>query len=298
MRYFGGIEAGGTKFVCSIADESSHIIHRHQVPTTSPEETMPQVIECFKQHNEKISALGVGTFGPADIHPSSKTYGYITHTPKLKWEMFDILGALKSELQVPMGFDTDVNVAALGEHTLGAAQGLTDFLYITVGTGVGVGGMAHGQLLRGLTHPEMGHILVRRSEKELDDFHGLCPYHQDCLEGMAAGPAINARWKVEHCSVLGKDHPAWELESDYLAQALLSFMLICSPQRIIMGGGVMKQTQMFPMIQEKTLKLLNGYIQHPAITESMDTFVVPPKLGDNAGSLGAIALAQQVFLGS
>ncbi len=295
MKYFAGIEAGGTKFVCSIGDDNGTIIKRHSILTNSPSETIPAIIEFFKPYHDQLLSLGIGAFGPVDLNKTSPTYGHITHTPKTQWKNFNFLGAMKAEFDVPMEFDTDVNVAALGEHTWGEAQNLENFLYITVGTGVGVGGMINGKLMHGLTHPEMGHIPLRKSPSERPDFEGICPYHKDCLEGLAAGPAINTRWNVDHSSLLKPEHIAWDIESDYLAHAVVSYILICSPQKIIMGGGVMNQSQLFPMIHDKVKKLLNGYIKHPSIIDHINQYIVPPGLGDNAGCLGAIALAQLAY---
>ena len=290
MKYYGGIEAGGTKIICCVGDEDGNIVDHHRIATVSPKETIPEIIKFFKRFSN-IDAIGVGAFGPIDLDKSSNTYGYITHTPKTKWQNYNFLGELKINFNIPIGFDTDVNVAALGEYTWGAAKGISDFIYITVGTGVGVGHIVNHQCAHGLIHPEMGHILVKRSHLDLSGFSGNCPYHSDCLEGMAAGPAINARWNIDHSGVLPEEHVAWEIEADYLAQALMNYILICSPKKIIMGGGVMHQKQLFPMIQEKLLILLNGYVNHKEILNKIDSYIIPPALGDEAGMKGAIALA-------
>lgn len=292
MSYYGGIEAGGTKFVCCIGDDEGNIIDSRRIATISPEETMPEVISFFKKFPD-IKSIGIGSFGPVDLDETSKTYGFITDTPKTKWKNFNFLGEMKSHFDVPMGFDTDVNVAALGEYTWGAAKNISDFIYITVGTGVGVGHIVNHQFAHGLTHPEMGHILVNRSDSEKEYFNGVCPYHSNCLEGMAAGPSVNTRWGVEHSGVLPQDHVAWEIESDYLAQALMTYILICSPKKIIIGGGVMHQQQLFPMIRSKTKQLLNGYVSHSSIIDNVDEFIIPPGLGDEAGMKGAIAFAMR-----
>ena len=239
-----------------------------------------------------IEALGVGSFGPVDPNKKSPTYGYITTTPKPHWGNYNILGELKKHFDVPMEFDTDVNGAALGEATWGAAKGLESCLYITVGTGIGAGAVVGGKLVHGLTHPEMGHIFVRRNAE--DTYVGKCPYHKDCLEGLAAGPAIEARWGVKGTE-LGTDHKAWELEADYLAQALMSYILILSPEKIIMGGGVMKQQQLFPLIHVRLQELLNGYVQKEEVMAGIADYVVYPQLGDNAGICGALALAARAL---
>jgi fructokinase len=297
MNYYAGIEAGGTKFICTIANEQSEIIERISLPTETPMITLPKVIDFFHKYKGKLLSIGIGSFGPVDLNKNSKTYGYITDTPKSAWKNFNFVGSIQAHFDLPIGFDTDVNAAALGENKWGAAIGINNFIYITVGTGVGVGGIINSQLIHGLTHPEMGHVIVRRSIAEKEDFRGTCIYHNDCLEGLASGTAINARWNTHHCSQLQPDHAAWPLQAEYLAQALMNYILICSPEKIIIGGGVMKQKQLFPMIQEKLQKLLNGYISHPSIqSQEIESYIIPPKLGDNAGCLGAIALAQNAYM--
>lgn len=286
----GAIEAGGTKFVCAVGKEDGTLIERIQLDTLTPENTIPHVIEFFKKH--EIEALGVGSFGPVDIDKNSATYGNITSTPKPGWKDYPFLQTLKDALHVPMEFNTDVNAAALGEVMLGAAQDVDSCLYITVGTGIGAGAVVQGELLQGLSHPEMGHILVRRHAD--DQYEGFCPYHGDCLEGMAAGPAIEKRWGKKGVE-LQDEQRVWELESYYLAQALMQFILIVSPKKIIMGGGVMKQKQLFPLIQGKVQELLNGYVAVPQILENIDQYIVPPGLGDDAGITGALMLAKRAL---
>ncbi|SHE10915.1 Putative fructokinase [Chlamydia abortus] len=264
------------------------ILDKVSFPTTTPNETLAQVEEYFR--NKTIAALGIGSFGPIDPRPGSPTYGYVTSTPKPHWGGFNLLGELRKHFDVPIGFDTDVNGAVLGEAKFGAARGLDNCLYITVGTGIGAGALVNGQLIHGLSHPEMGHIIVRRHPQ--DQYEGHCPYHKDCLEGLAAGPAIEARWGVKG-SELGTDHLAWAIEADYLAQALVNYILILAPQKIIMGGGVMKQQQLFPLVRSRLLEWLNGYVQHEAVLNAAEDYIVPPGLGDNAGLCGALALAAQ-----
>ncbi|WP_019534359.1 ROK family protein [Paenibacillus ginsengihumi] len=292
MGYLGGIEGGGTKFVCGIGTPDGNIIDRVSFPTTQPEETLEQVFGYFA--DKQIDALGIGSFGPIDPNPSSPTYGYVTSTPKPGWSNCNVLGALKERFQVPIGFDLDVNVAALGEATLGAARELSGCLYMTVGTGVGAGLVANGRIVNGLTHPEMGHILVRRHPD--DDFAGNCPFHGDCLEGLAAGPALERRWGVKGAE-LPADHKAWELEAEYLSQAFMTIILTMMPPKIILGGGVSKQTHLFPIIRRRVLELLNGYVVLPQILEDIDSYIVPPGLGDNAGLTGSILLAKQALAG-
>ncbi|MNO32666.1 putative fructokinase [compost metagenome] len=281
----GAIEAGGTKFVCGIGDENGNILDRLSLPTGHPAQTLPQVIEYFQ--DKQVEAIGVGSFGPIDINPESPTYGYVTTTPKPGWANYDMLGTLRRAFPVPYGWDTDVNAAAYGEAKWGAAQGLTSCLYYTVGTGVGVGVYSEGKIIHGLVHPEGGHVLTRRHPE--DDFAGVCPYHGDCLEGMAAGPAIEARWgKKGH--ELPPDHIAWEIEAFYIAQSITSAILLLSPHKIILGGGVMQQLQLLPLIRQAVLRNLNGYVSSSAILDHMDEYIVSPGLGHQAGLYGALAL--------
>jgi fructokinase len=281
----GAIEAGGTKFVCGIGNDRGEIEERVSFPTERPETTMPRVLDYFR--DKRVEAFGVGSFGPINADPLSPEYGRITTTPKPGWAGYPVLDALKQEFDVPFGWDTDVNAAALGEATWGAAKGLDSCIYYTIGTGVGAGVYAEGKLVHGLVHPEAGHVLVRRHER--DGFEGCCPYHGDCLEGMAAGPAIEKRWGVKG-SELPADHPAWEIEAYYIAQAVAGAVLLLSPKKVILGGGVMHQLQLFPLIRAEVLKILNGYVQSPAILREIDSYIVPPGLGDNAGLLGSVAL--------
>lgn len=288
--YLGSIEAGGTKFVCAVGDENGKIYARERVATEDPNVTMPKVIHFFR--NFKIDSLGIGSFGPVDLNKESKSYGCITSTPKLAWANYPFVKTMEDALHVPIGFSTDVNGAALGELYRGAAKGLDGCLYITVGTGIGAGLVMEHQLLQGMSHPEMGHVLLRRHPE--DHFEGICPYHHDCLEGLASGPAIEARWG-KPASELPVNHKAWMIEAEYLSQALMQYVLIVSPKRIIMGGGVMKQEQLFPMIRTRLKELLAGYLDFPELKERIDEYVVSPALGDNAGIIGALILAKQAL---
>jgi fructokinase len=293
MPLFGGIEAGGTKFVCAIGTRPDDLRAELRLPTTMPGETIGQAIEFFKEQskNEALAAIGIASFGPVDPDRNSPTFGYITTTPKPGWANTNFAQVISRELGMPVGFDTDVNGAALGEYRWGAAQGQADFIYLTIGTGVGGGGMLNGKLMHGLVHPEMGHIyLPPRSDDPAPE--GFCPYHGNCLEGMVNGPALQKRWG-QRAETLPIDHPAWELEAHYLALGLVNFICTLSPQRIVIGGGVMEQLHLFPLICQKVQELLNGYVQSPAILEQIDKYIVPPELGHKAGVLGAIALAQQ-----
>jgi fructokinase len=283
--HIGAIEAGGTKFICGIGNEEGIIEDRVSFPTETPESTLGHVIDYFR--DKPVNAIGIGTFGPINIDPSSPQYGYVTTTPKPGWSNYPFLNTLKNALNVPFGWDTDVNAAAFGEAIWGAAKGLDSCVYYTVGTGIGVGVYAEGKLVHGLVHPEGGHVLIRRHPH--DDFGGLCPYHGDCLEGMAAGPAIEKRWKMRG-SELSADHKAWEIEAYYIAQAVTGTILLLSPKKVILGGGVMHQLQLFPLIREAVTNNLNGYVSAREIISGIDTYIVPPRLGDNAGLAGALAL--------
>lgn len=283
--YYGAIEAGGTKFVCAISLENLEIVERVSIPTTTPAETLKKVFEFFDSYD--LLAIGIGSFGPIDVNPNSKTYGYVTTTPKLAWKNYDFLGAVKKRYGIPVSWTTDVNAAAFGELKQGAAKGLESCLYLTVGTGVGGGAVVKGQLLEGYGHPEMGHMLMRLHEE--DTFNGSCPYHLNCLEGLVAGPAIEQRFGKKAYE-LGADHIAWKLEAYYLAQALMNYILILSPEKIVLGGGVMKQSQLFPLIREELKQLMNDYVAMP----DLETFIVPPVLGDDAGITGCLLLAKQI----
>jgi len=297
MQTLGGIEAGGTKFICAVSDaqDPRNIVAQAQFPTTLPDETIGRCVEFFEKHREGLQAIGIASFGPVDVHKNSPTYGYITTTPKAKWGYANLHGPLAVALGVPIGFDTDVNGAALGEQRWGAAQGLSDFVYYTIGTGIGGGAMVGGKLLHGLMHTEMGHMRLAHDRVQ-DSFPGSCPYHANCFDGLAAGPTIEQRWGAR-AEALPAEHPAWELEAHYIALAMQTTICMLSPQRIILGGGVMSQEHLFPMVRRKTLELLNGYVQMPQILEHIDEYIVPPGLGSRAGVLGAIALGQAALQG-
>jgi len=294
-QLFGGIEAGGTKFVCAIGTRPGDLRAETRIPTTTPEETIGRAIDFFHvvTGTESLVAIGIASFGPIDPDPESPRYGHITSTPKAGWSDADLVGPIGRKLGVRVAFDTDVNGAALGEHRWGAARDVETFIYVTIGTGIGGGAMVEGQLLHGLLHPEMGHMLLERRED--DEFEGFCPYHGSCLEGLAAGPAIERRWGAT-AETLPEDHPAWELEAHYLAQGLVNLICAISPERIILGGGVMEQRQLFPMIRHKVRTMLAGYVRSPEITDENERFIVPPGLGNRAGVLGALALAEQALL--
>lgn len=279
---YGAIEAGGTKFVCAISDENFEIKERVSIPTTTPEETLSHVFEFFDQF--KLDSIGIGSFGPIDVNKKSATYGYVTTTPKVAWTNFNFLGAVKKRYEIPVGWTTDVNAAALGELKKGAAIGLDSCVYLTVGTGIGGGAVVNGKLLAGYGHPEMGHMLVRLHPDE--SYGGFCPYHGNCLEGIAAGPAIEGRYGVKGHELADKIE-VWQMEAYYLAQALMNYTLILSPERIVLGGGVMKQNQLYTLVREEFKKLMAGYVAVPPLEE----YIVAPGLGDNAGVTGCLLLA-------
>ncbi len=293
-QLFGAIEAGGTKFVCAVGSGPEDIREVINFPTTNPQDTISQAVEFFKKYHsgsQRIESIGIASFGPVDPDVHSPTYGYITSTPKPGWSNFNFVGAIQEAISLPVGFDTDVNGAALGEWRWGGAQGLDTFIYMTIGTGIGGGGLVNGKLMHGLVHPEMGHILLPH-DWQADPFPGACPYHGDCLEGMAAGPALQKRWG-ERAENLPVDHPAWSLEAHYLALGLVSLICSISPQKIILGGGVMQQAHLLNMVRQNVQKYLNGYVQSPWILERIEEYIVLPVLGSKAGVLGALALGIQ-----
>ncbi|MGX7031533.1 ROK family protein [Vagococcus zengguangii] len=280
----GAIEAGGTKFVCAVSDDQLNIVERISIPTETPTETLAQVFAFFDRY--PIKSMGVGSFGPIDINEASATYGYITSTPKIKWQDVDLLGQLKARYDVPMAWTTDVNAAAYGELILGAANGKSSCLYLTIGTGVGGGAIVNGEILHGFGHPEMGHIKVKRMES--DEFEGICPFHGDCVEGLVAGPALEARVGMKGQQV-PENHYVWRTQAYYIAQALMNYSLVLSPEVIVLGGGVMHQQQLFPLIRKELKRLMADYVALP----EMEAFVVPTMLGNNSGIIGCLALAKE-----
>jgi fructokinase len=292
---YGGIEAGGTKFVCAVGSGPDDLRAMDRFPTTSPAETLDRAAAFFRRAQTEHGALwaiGIASFGPIDPNRVSPSYGHITTTPKPGWAHTDFAGRVAQALGLPVAFDTDVNGAALAEWRWGAGRGLQSVLYLTIGTGIGGGAVIDGAPLHGLLHPEMGHIRIPH-DRTRDPYPGHCPYHGDCLEGLACGPAIEARWG-QPAEQLAPDHPGWALEAEYLAQALANLVCTLSPQRIILGGGVMDQPQLWPLMRTRLRELLADYIASPATTTEIDSYVVPPELGNRAGVLGAIALAERV----
>ena len=291
-KLFGGIEGGGTKFNCAVGNGPENIIAEARFATTTPAETIGQVCDFFAPYVNQLQGIGLGSFGPFDVDPASPTYGYITTTPKPNWANANILGMLREKINLPFAVDMDVVVAGLGEAKWGASKNDSHSLYLTIGTGIGGGHIVDGKPFRGLTSLEMGHIRIPHNF-ELDPFQGACPYHGDCFEGLAAGPAVLARFG-QRGETLPDDHPYWNMEAGYIAHALVNFILSLAPQRIIIGGGVMQKDFMFPAVRRKTQELLNGYISHDMILNHIDEYIVPPALGGRAGELGCIALAMQM----
>ncbi|NBJ68159.1 MULTISPECIES: ROK family protein [Clostridia] len=278
----GAIEAGGTKFVCAVGDEAGRIIEKTSFPTTLPEDTLVMAKKFFSSF--KIEALGVGTFGPVNLDRKSATYGTILNTPKIKWRYYPLLERLKTDYEIPVYVDTDVNAACLGEYHFGAGEQADSCLYMTVGTGIGAGFVIDGEVFQGKNHPEMGHILIKPHPN--DSFIGSCPSHGSCLEGLASGTAMENRYGVK-AHLLENIAHVWEIEAYYLAQALMNYYVILSPEKMIVGGGVMKQAKLYTMVQKQFMELLNGYME----VEHVDELIVAPKLEDEQGVKGAIALA-------
>ena len=288
----GALEAGGTKMVCSIGNLKGGILQRASFPTADPESTIAQIVDFIGKFD--VAALGVGSFGPLDLNPQSPTYGYITLTPKAGWRNYPLMPELARRLNVPVAVDTDVNAAALAEFTMGAGVGKRSLLYVTVGTGIGGGLIAEGNLVHGLVHPEIGHMFLAPLQSDPMP-GGVCPFHRGCLEGLASGPAIEKRWGLS-AKLMSEDHPAWELEAAYLAQMCANMILAVSPEIIVLGGGVMQQMHLFPKIREKTLELLGGYVASDKVTkEGISSYIVPPALGINSGVTGALLLGARAL---
>lgn len=298
MNLFGGIEAGGTKFVCMVGKDPDHICKEIRFPTTTPQETIDRVSEFFLPYVKRgeLIATGIASFGPLDLNLHSPTYGYITTTPKAGWNRVDLYGEICRRLNVPVAFDTDVNAAAFGEqYWIPENRSLDPFLYITVGTGIGVGLIINGSPLHGLVHAEAGHSALPH-DWQRDPFPGVCPYHGDCLEGLASGLSMRERWG-QSPERLPDSHPGWELESDYIARAVVNLIYAYSPQRIIVGGGVSQHPGLLQSVRCKVKRFMNGYVQSFMLMEGIDDYIRPPALGNRSGGLGAIAMATRLVLG-
>lgn len=293
MRKIGALEAGGTKMVLAIYQEDGTELERITLPTETPEVTMPKMIAFFREHN--IDALGVGSFGPLDLNPNSPTYGYITSTPKLAWKNYPLLEKLLDGQDIPAGIDTDVNAAIIAEVEQGAARGCENAVYVTIGTGIGGGVYSNGKTVHGLLHPEVGHALLKPHPDDPNP-RGVCPYHESCMEGLAAGPAIGARVQGD-AKDLPDDHPTFAIEAYYLAQMCVNLIMTLSPERIILGGGVMQRESLIKQVREETLRQLNGYIQHPAIIDHIDEYIVTPDLFPVSGLVGSYLIGKKALEG-
>jgi fructokinase len=289
VSVYGGIETGGSKWQCAVGAGPDDLRAAETVPTTTPAETIERVVTFFEREGP-VEAIGIGSFGPLDAKVSSPTWGHITTTPKPGWADTDVGQEIQRRLSVPVVFDTDVNAAAFGEHLWGAAQGLDTFCYITVGTGIGGGGMARGKLLHGLVHPEFGHMRIPH-DREADPFPGVCPYHGDCWEGLASGLAIEARWGRPAVELAG-EKAVWELEARYLALGLVSVICVLSPERIVIGGGVMSAPGLLPLVRREVGTLMNGYLDNSAVGDGIADYLTLPRLGSLSGVLGGIGLAR------
>ena len=291
MSLYGAIEAGGTKFVCAVGTGPDDVRAQARFPTTTPQETLGRCIDFFRAQ-PKLEALGIGCFGPIELRRHAPHYGFVTSTPKVGWAHADVVGPLHEALGLPVGFDTDVNGAVLGEARWGAARGFESAVYVTIGTGIGGGALIGGGVVHGLVHPEMGHLLVPREHDDLQ-FAGACPFHgARCWEGVASGTAIAHRWG-RPAETLPDQHPAWDLEARYIASALSTLVLVLSPERVILGGGVMQAEQLLPLVRKHLLSSLGSYVQADAVLSGIDQYVVAPQLGQQAGIAGALVLAER-----
>jgi fructokinase len=272
--------------VLAVCTETAEILERTSIPTTTPAETIPQMVDWFAKRD--VEAVGIGFFGPIQLDRSAPDYGNVTRTPKLAWTNAPVVKPFQEALGVPIAFDTDVNAAALGEAAFGAARGTENSVYITIGTGIGMGVISNGEVVHGMMHPEGGHILIRRNPK--DTYKGRCPFHGDrCLEGMACGPAIEERWGKKAYDLT--DNPdVWEIEADYIAQGIVDMIYILSPEKFVLGGGVMHQEQLMPLVRARVLELLNGYPQTPQLAD-IDHYIVRPELNDNQALIGCVQMA-------
>jgi fructokinase len=295
-RVFGGIEAGGTKFVCMVAEGPHRVINEARFPTAHPDETIQQAISFFEPYVQRgeLAAVGIASFGPLDLNSASPTYGYITTTPKPNWNQVDLRGRIQQALHLPIAFDTDVNAAAFGEqYWIPENQLLDPFAYMTIGTGIGVGVIANGRPVHGMVHSEIGHAPVPH-DWEKDPFPGICPYHGDCLEGLASGVSIYKRWG-QNGEVLPISHPGWDLEAGYIALAVTNLIYVFSPQKIVLGGGVPQHSGFLSAVRCRVQQILNGYVHSPMVLDEIDDYIVPPALGNRSGVLGAIAMANDLI---
>ena len=288
----GALEAGGTKMVCAVVSGDGEVLDRMETPTLTPAETVPQMVEWFTARD--VNALGIGAFGPTCVDPNDERYGSILQTPKLAWRGYGLRAAFADALGIPVTYDTDVNVACLGEVVFGCCKGLEDAIYVTIGTGVGAGVMCAGRLLHGMLHPEAGHILVTRDPRDTIGEHSACPFHDNCLEGLIAGPGVKKRWDGKSAGDMADDPEAMDLLAGYLAQALMTYTLCYAPQKIIIGGGVADHTPIVPLARKKCAEMLNGYIVTPEVND-IDNYIVNNSLEGKQGIMGCLALGAQAL---
>jgi fructokinase len=311
---YGGIEAGGTKFICAVGTSPTDLLIK-RIETTTPQKTIDEVIKFFKPYTvgnavRRLAAIGIASFGPLELNKESSRYGYITNTPKPGWTNVNLVGIINKTLGIPVAIDTDVNGAALGEQEWGVAQGFKTFVYVTLGTGIGGGGIINGDLMHGLIHPEMGHILIPRDKDDKPHFKGSCKFHQcdqgyGCWEGLASGTSMQQRWGKPPEEIKENDinyTRAWELEANYIAIGIYNLICVLSPQRIILGGGIMNHPSLLAKVQQKVEKLMNKYVLALNSLEKISNYLVRPALVDVksniplSGVLGAIALAKRMKL--
>lgn len=289
---YAGVEIGGTKTLVAFGNSPDDLSEPVRIETRGPGETLDAVVTVIRAQaaREGLCGIGVASFGPVRLDRNAEDYGRILKTPKPGWAGTDLLGPLR-EFAVPVGLATDVGGAALAEGEWGACAGLKHHLYVTVGTGVGVGVIANGQLIHGVLHPEAGHLLVRRAEAD-EGFAGVCPFHGDCLEGLVSGPAIAARLG-QPGETVAADHPVWTLVADYLAQMAAAFTLLLAPQRIVIGGGVGGQAHLVSGVKSGLETRLGGYLPHIDEADALDRYVTGPTLGGRSGVLGALILGRK-----
>jgi len=303
MRVFGAVEAGGTKMIAAIVTEAGEVLDRIQFPTTEPVPNIQAIIDFYVSWEEKnpdqlIAGMGLAWFGPLNLNKKEASYGSVGNTPKLPWIGYPVVSEMKHLMKertgrdIPAEMTTDVNASLLGEVFFGQGKGLENVMYITIGTGIGAGVMVQGEIVQGFTHTEAGHIMVKRMPG--DTFEGSCPYHHDCFEGMAAGPAIEKRWG-KRGEELPIDHPAWELEASYIAQAIVTYQLLLGPEMVILGGGVAKQEHMLQKIRQKVLEYNANYLRLPYDGKQMDKYIVPESLEGRQALLGCVQLIKRAL---
>ncbi|MGT2910315.1 fructokinase ScrK [Streptococcus cameli] len=288
-KLYGSLEAGGTKFICAVGDENFEVVEKVQFPTATPDEAIAQTIAFFKKHEEQLAGVAIGSFGPIDIDEASPTYGYITTTPKPHWANVDLVGSISKEFNVPFYFTTDVNSSAFGEALV--RKDVDSLVYYTIGTGIGAGAIQRGEFVGGMGHTEAGHVFVAPHPTDVKNgFTGVCPFHKGCLEGMAAGPSLEARTGIRG-ELIEADSEVWDIQAYYIAQAAIQATLLYRPQVIVFGGGVMAQEHMVKRVHTQFEELLNGYLPVPDLSE----YIVTPAVPENgSATLGNFALAKQI----